>query len=289
MQEYEWLPLAQALPIGGKRRVRHGAEHRENMVVQNRKDRWTAYCFACHEYAGKYKDCVKFTEDEPENYSVIASKPPAFDQIDAFSTPIADIVKFLHSKHMSLSMLRKYNPVWEKNKKRLCLHLQGVLIGRDIYGKDKAKWYNYAQEHSYALIPDENLSKCGIITLAEDVFSAIKIKHYWPNVTSIALLGTVMHNDLLEYIKENATAVVIMLDGDRAGREGATKIQRKLNLHGIPCICIMPEQGDPKDQTKEWFLQQSKNLGCYHYFAWKLERDNERHTNPSRASGEEAF
>lgn len=287
MQEYEWLPLAQALPIGSKRRVRHGAEHRENMVVQNRKDRWTAYCFACHEYAVKYKDCVKLTEDVPQNPSVIASKPPVFVPMNDPNTPIADVVNFLYSKHMSLSLLSKYQPMWETTKQRLCLHLQDVLIGRDIYGRDKAKWYNYAQACSYALIPEENPSKSGIITLAEDVFSAIKIKHYWPEVTSIALLGTVMHNDLLEYIQENATLVVIMLDADKAGREGATKIQRKLFLHGIPNILAIPDQGDPKDQEKDWFLKQSENADLHYRLAQELR--HERSTNSSGSSGEEAL
>lgn len=284
MQEYEWLPLAQALPIGGKRRVRHGAEHRENMVVQNRKDRWTAYCFACHEYAVKYKDCVKLTEDAPQNPSVIASKPPVFVPMNDPNTPVADVVKFLYSKHMSLSLLNKYNPMWETTKQRLCLHLQDVLIGRDIYGRDKAKWYNYAQACSYALIPEENPSKSGIITLAEDVFSAIKIKHYWPEVTSIALLGTVMHSDLLEYIKENTVLVVIMLDADKAGREGATKIQRKLNLHGVPNFSLFPDEGDPKDQSEDWFrglwTKKMKDIEL---------KEHERSTNSSGSSGEEAL
>lgn len=286
MQEYEWLPLAQALPIGGKRRVRHGAEHRENMVVQNRKDRWTAYCFACHEYAVKYKDCVKLTEDAPQNPSVIASKPPVFVPMNDPNTPIADVVKFLYSKHMSLSLLNKYNPMWETTKQRLCLHLQDVLIGRDIYGRDKAKWYNYAQACSYALIPEENPSKSGIITLAEDVFSAIKIKHYWPEVTSIALLGTVMHNDLLEYIKENAKFVAIMLDADKAGIEGASKIRRKLNLHGVPNFSFFPYEGDPKDQSEAWF----RDLWVQREIMQIVEtKEHERSTNSSGSSGEEAL
>ena len=286
MQEYEWLPLAQALPIGGKRRVRHGAEHRENMVVQNLKDRWTAYCFACHEYAVKYKDCVKLTEDAPQNPSVIASKPPVFVPMNDPNTPIAGIVKFLYSKHMSLSLLKKYQPTWETTKQRLCLHLQDVLIGRDIYGRDKAKWYNYAQACSYALIPEENPSKSGIITLAEDVFSAIKIKHYWPEVTSIALLGTVMHNDLLEYIQENATLVVIMLDADRAGIEGASKIRRKLNLHGILNFSLFPDEGDPKDQSEAWF----RGLWVRREMMKDIElKEHERSTNSSGSSGEEAL
>lgn len=286
MQEYEWLPLAQALPIGGKRRVRHGAEHRENMVVQNRKDRWTAYCFACHEYAVKYKDCVKLTGDTPQNPSVIASKPPVFVPMNDPNTPIADVVNFLYRKHMSLSLLDKYQPLWETTKQRLCLHLQDVLIGRDIYGRDKAKWYNYAQACSYALIPEENPSKSGIITLAEDVFSAIKIKHYWPEVTSIALLGTVMHNDLLEYIKENAKFVAIMLDADRAGIEGASKIRRKLNLHGIPNFSFFPDEGDPKDQSEAWF----RDLWVRREMMKDIElKEHERSTNSSGSSGEEAL
>lgn len=286
MQEYEWLSLAQALPVGGKRRVRHGAEHRENMVVQNRKDRWTAYCFACHEYAVKYKDCVKLTEDAPQNPSVIASKPPVFVPMNDPATPIAGVVKFLYRKHMSLSLLDKYKPMWEITKQRLCLHLQDVLIGRDIYGRDKTKWYNYAQACSYALIPEKNPSKSGIITLAEDVFSAIKIKHYWPEVTSIALLGTAMRNDLLEYLKENAKFVAIMLDADRAGVEGASQIRRKLNLHGIPNFSFFPEEGDPKDQSEAWF----RDLRVRREMMKDIElKEHERSTNSSGSSGEEAL
>ena len=96
-------------------------------------------------------------------------------------------------------------------------------------------------------------------------------------MTSIALLGTVIHSDLLEYIKENADLVVIMLDADKAGREGATKIQRKLTLHGIPCMLGIPDQGDPKDQDKDWFVMKEAEL-----------KEHERSTNSSGSSGEEA-
>ena len=34
----EWLPDAQALPVGRSERVYHGAEHRQNMLVKNKPE-----------------------------------------------------------------------------------------------------------------------------------------------------------------------------------------------------------------------------------------------------------
>lgn len=259
MQDYEWLDLAKSLPIGGSRRVRHGAEHRMNMVVQNLPDRWTAYCFACKEHAVKKKDIVKVVEDQ--NHNAIAPNAPVLHELTSTLCPLRDVVKFLAEKHLSLSMIKAGNPMWDANQKRLCLHLQDVLLGRDIYGCSPCKWYNYSQNKSYALIPKENTEACNTIVLTEDTLSALKISYYTKSILVIACLGTKLNTDLLMYLKEQNLPVCIMLDGDDAGKRGAIDMLRKLNLHGIKSTIVLPPDGkDPKDQSSDWIVNTEKEI-----------------------------
>lgn len=265
MHESEWLSEAQSVPVGRSKRIYHGAEHRPNLVVSNKPDRWTAYCFACKEYAEKRKDFVRILEEQAPDPKEIYGEPEVFMNLlepsAKWLTPISDIAYFLHTKHMSLEWLRPYNPRWDCKRKRLVLDFQGKTIGRDIYGNSRCKWYDYrrATSNQRGLGNNSSATDCNPsstkLVITEDAFSAIKGQCAVPNVQFIALMGTTLTNSLeTSLLHSQPKMVYLMLDGDEAGRKATIRIMRRLEIFGIACKDVSPEVGDPKDYPKEWYI-----------------------------------
>lgn len=266
MHESEWLSEAQSLPVGRSKRIYHGAEHRPNLVVSNKEDRWTAYCFACKEYAEKRKDFVRILEEQATAPTQIIGDTDVFMNLlepsAKWLTPLSDVAYFLHTKHMALEWLRPYNPRWDPKRKRLVIDFQGKTIGRDIYGISRCKWYDYRiakrhqDVHLHSVLHATATSSETTVVITEDAFSAIKGQAALPHVRFIALMGTTLPTHIeRELLHLQPKMVYTMLDGDEAGRKAVGPILRHLRLFGIPCKDISPEQGDPKDHPKEWYIE----------------------------------
>ena len=60
----EWLQDAQALPVGRSERVYHGAEHRQNMLIKNKPDGWSCWCFSCQDGGFVPKEHVRLQEPD---------------------------------------------------------------------------------------------------------------------------------------------------------------------------------------------------------------------------------
>ena len=118
METEEWLQEAQRLPVGSSKRIYHGAERRPNLVVRNLPDKWTAYCFACKEYA---EEQSIINQDQVNMTGLYSLTDPR--------VPLRRIVYFLHTKHMSLSLIQPYNPRWDARRKRLTIDLPDGRLG----------------------------------------------------------------------------------------------------------------------------------------------------------------
>lgn len=258
MEEFEWLQEAQKLPLNGQARIYHGAERRPNLVVRNLPDKWTAYCFSCKEYAEVRKTYVKIGEEQSiANQDSV--EPTGLYSLTDPRVPLHSIVYFLHTKHMSLSLINRWSPQWDPKRKRLTIDLPDGRLGRDIYGHNQAKWYVYRNSVQYGSASGSNEITKEHIILTEDMFSAIKAQRYLPDTQCIALLGTSLTRGLeCALLRSRPRMVHCMLDGDEAGYRGSQSLLRRLKLLGIPCIMQNPEKGDPKDQSREWFINQMK-------------------------------
>lgn len=253
MEDFEWLQEAQRLPLNGQARIYHGAERRPNLVVRNLPDKWTAYCFSCKEYAEVRKTYVKIGEEQ----SIINQEQVNMTGLYSLTdprVPLHHIVYFLHTKHMSLSLINRWNPQWDSVRKRLTIDLPDGRLGRDIYGYSKAKWYVYRNSVQYGSASGSNEITKDHIILTEDMFSAIKAQKFLPGTQCIALLGTALTRGLeCALLRSRPSMVHLMLDGDEAGYRGSESVLRRLKLLGIPCVMQNPESGDPKDQNRAWF------------------------------------
>lgn len=175
MQDFEWLSEAQSLPVGRSKRIYHGAEHRPNLVVSNKTDKWTAYCFKCKQYSEKRKDFVRILDEQSAINETVNNRTEENLFIDLLCesaktlTPLSDIVYFLHSKHMALTWLKDYNPRWDPKRRRLVIDFQGKTIGRDIYGISNCKWYRYNGTYRSATIDQQNIEERWFNHRFEDV------------------------------------------------------------------------------------------------------------------------
>lgn len=253
LHKEEWLKDAQALPIGRCNRVYHGAEHRPNLVVWNLEDRWSAYCHACKEGAVLKKDFVKIKNEPVKKYHADARSPGTlFDLYDAMNVPVQEVIEFCTSKNMWIDILKQYNPLYSPQDKRIVFSTPQGLIGRDITGTAKAKWYTYNPKMEYA--SPYNFTRGKHLILVEDYFSALKGNFYATESELVfAMLGCELRNSLATLCLQSSF-VTILCDADKAGYAAAPKIAKRLELINVPHRVLFPTDGlDPKDEgSSEW-------------------------------------
>lgn len=256
--ESEWLKEAKRLHVGEAQRIYHGAEKRPNLVIQNKPDRWIAYCHRCHEGAVVMKELVKIGITPPAKKERNAHSPgqlwPVTLDAPALNVPIAEIVNFLHTKDMSLMLIKDANPMYSPSDQRLVFSTPDATIGRDLTGTSKSKWYSY-QVSEFCRASYKPFSG-NTIVLTEDYFSALKAQYYAPqNGLAVAMLGTELRAGLtVELCK--AAEVVVATDADQAGDTAAVQIKRTLDLLGIKNRRVRPTDGlDPKNMQEEYFNQ----------------------------------
>lgn len=257
-----WLDEAKRLPVGRWSRIYHGAERRPNLVIRNKADGYYAYCHSCHEGSVVKKEFVQETV-------VVQQAPKSRDP-----GPLVDIInmnkdvgtigyklaKFLSSKHVYECWPYGVRPMWSEQDQRIVFETPELLIGRDVTGHNKAKWYRYKGTANYAsvhgIIPEQT------IVLTEDYFSAMKGQYYADlygiRTSCVSMQGTVIHPDLVVQLMD-ATKVVLAFDADKAGRLGQQQAAKQLNLLGIPYkeAWCNPNH-DPKDMWTGWWLDNLK-------------------------------
>jgi len=245
----EWLADAKRLAIGVTDRVYHGAEHRRNLVVRNLVDRWTCWCHACNEGGVVYKEHVRLQpiEPAPPPLSIV---PPVLVSAD-----LPDIHKHLHSKGMSLTVLREFQPQYSPTDKRLVLRSNGTILGRDLTGRSPVKWCQYKGSRIF------KAGSTGVVVLTEDVYSAIKIYFYGsqdPRIIALgglqawACLGTGVSPTHRGALVASASAVVRWFDSDAAGQKACIAYSRVCRAFGIPTVAAQPvHRVDPKEHKPQ--------------------------------------
>ena len=122
-------------------------------------------------------------------------------------------------------------------------------IGRALSGA-VPKWYRYTGNATV-------FSRCmgepnGVVVLVEDVISAITVAKVCPNVTGIAILGTNINYDHMEYLQDY-TKIIVALDPDATHKS----IEYKKEIESWTGIntMVMMLQDDIKYKTEEDVLK----------------------------------
>lgn len=258
----EWEGIARRLPIGRSIRVQHGREHRQNMVVRNLPDRFTAYCHACQMSGVVFKE-----------HAVLAPQPePEFLVAPTDLIPVRDsgmALRFLAQKHIPL--LPEYlNPLaFSPSANRIIVVTPEGTLGRTI-GNSSAKWMTYDKQTFAtlrkvsnplgAVVVEDALSahKLAVVCAAEDV-----------HINVYAALGSDVSAALLVHLLSNEIPQVwVWPDGDAAGNKFRERWLKKHSALGITGGGFIPTEGrDPKDYTIDEIRVVLSTIGGT---AWKL-------------------
>lgn len=255
----EWLSLAKRLPVGQSARVQHRFESRQNMVVRNKPEGWSAYCHACGEGGFVPKEFVKIQAEEPQEYRQML--PPDLVHLDAADAYAQQqVYAFLASKNMDMLHMQQAVCMYSSRAKRLVLGLTGdtgaAYLGRSIVGA-QPKWVQYSTP--VAGFPTYVKAGEGSkVVITEDIFSALKVQWACPDVQAVCSLGTKLSDALVMYLMTRGDPAVIFYDGDKAGVSGAEKGKRRLCGLGLAATAVTVHGFDPKDLT----AQQIREVLC---------------------------
>lgn len=280
----EWLPLAQALPVGQTCRRWHRTEGRPNLLVSNKPEGWSSWCFACNAGGFKPKEFVR-VQPQAEPDRPRQGFPPDYIDIDECEPRVQyRIAVFLARKGLDLHHhLAGIHVGYSAAQDRLVLECWGQRpgvhwLGRAL-GDRQPKWITYSTVVSgyaeYAM-PNPYSPECTVpsvrrylgphidqwlgrpetpatsrsFVVVEDYLSALKVAHAAPHALPVASLGTRLSNSLVELILDSGGPVCIMYDGDQAGARGSSAGARRLRGLGVPVREVRPPAGlDPKDLT----------------------------------------
>jgi hypothetical protein len=254
VQKEHWLKAAKRLPVGATDRIYHGAEKRPNLVIRNMQDKYTAYCHHCHQGDVQMKEAVRF-QIEPEAEKSKKGIPSALIQYHMWDESLKRrIMEFLISKDMALGFFSTIYPKYNPEDQRLVFETPDQIVGRDMTGKSKSKWFTYMSNYSFNRAARRSFDD-KVIVLTEDYFSALKLQYVFSSLPrfhdylAVSAMGTRLNTDLtVQLIKARKT--IILFDGDAAGSEGAVAFSSAFKILDIPyedwTLC-MPTGLDPKN------------------------------------------
>lgn len=244
----DWLALAKRLPVGQSDRVQHRFESRQNLVIRNKPEGWSAYCHACAEGGFVPKEFVKIQAEEPREYRQML--PPDLVHLDAADAYAQQrVYAFLASKNMDMLHMQQAVCMYSSRAKRLVLGLTGdtgaAYLGRSIVHA-QPKWTLYSTPVS-GYPPFVKVGEGSRVVITEDTFSALKVQWACPDVQAVCSLGTKLSDALVLYLMTRGDPVVIFYDDDLAGRKGAAAAILRLRGLGLDSSAITADGCDPKD------------------------------------------
>lgn len=251
MNVTSWLPQAQALERGQRRRVSHECSDDRSMIVSAGDTGWNAYCFRCgHGFVPYPQESLS---EKLARLAAIATGDSYAAQSVTLPQPIerdvtqwpANCRVWLYKAGFSNEDIARLG--WYYNSKTDRVVLPIVDNGEVVFwqarycGPDKGRPKYLAPSVDRATI----VAKYGtgsVLVLTEDIMSAAKVG----KVTEAwSLLGTKLLPRILDQVIRQPLPVAVWLDGDTAGIRGAATIINTLRSVGKECYRIQSEK-DPK-------------------------------------------
>lgn len=249
----EWLRVAQSLPVGHSTRIRHGHELRDNLVVYNRPDKWSAWCFRCNRGWAERKTHVKQLKVKVERKDW--KKLPEDLQYPPEDIMAERLWRYGITEYGALQTCG-YRPWYSQSAKRLYLIKGDQWEGRTISNESTApKWVH---SHSFSEFRVYGASGCRppkpVAIVTEDVLSAVKFAAALSGhreAVVISTHGTGLHKEALRRLVQ-FDQVYFAYDGDEPGDQAFRMARKKLAPFGVTMSKLaIPEGHDPKDLTIE--------------------------------------
>lgn len=248
-----WLPAAQELPLGGKRRVDHDCGSGRTLIVSHNVDGWNAYCFRCsepgfvpHPAASLEERIARLKQvSEADTEAQADTRPPMPAEFDPSTWP-AEARVWLYKAGFSNERIMALGFYWAPRMKRVVLPV--VAEGKLLYWQARG----FDKERPKYINPkiDKPIYKVGVgpvLVLTEDILSAAKVGAV---TEAWSILGTSVDEPTINEIMRAGKPVRVWLDPDGAGIKGRRKLVPKLRAYGIDAVSVQTER-DPKLHSRE--------------------------------------
>jgi DNA primase len=262
-----WLKAAQRLKLGGKGRAFHGCTGSSNsptLLISHERDKWSGWCFRCHEIVMEWKPKESFAErvnrmreesaaDEAVASTTALPLPMNFDP----TTWPEDAYTWLLKASVGRRSLKQLGAYHHKPTNRVVLPVfdDSRLVywqARSIDGREP-KYLGAAIDKRHIVA---QFGKGPANVLVEDILSAFRVGEVGRGV---ALLGTSLTDKVLAKLIAERKPVIVWLDPDRPGRDAARSICNTLSLVGLKHRQIVTRR-DPKLLSRSdiaWLLTQA--------------------------------
>lgn len=276
-----WLRQAQGLAVGQRTKVRHpqdGLDKTESVSIGHNETCYWAKCYRRGESDAVFKDVVNLTE--LAEAQLVSAKSDLPEDLEIYN-PVGD---WIHRMATDYLLKRNVDPAIVEgdtyispSRMRLVFKETDTsgftgYIGRDITEKHKAKAVNYYTDGGRLKNVVLSAFSSGAIVLVEDILSAEKVRSAVSPIRypagglasqAISLNGTTGSASLtLACVDQD---VVIWLDGDEAGVNGAIKLIKDLRLLSKSVKIVVGDK-DPKEYTYTeiqeilWVVKCSNNV-----------------------------
>ena len=269
LPDADWLPHAERLKVGTRARVSHDCGEGSPLLITRMHDKSTAYCFRCggkgfkreHESLDA-KLARTHAEQTRELSARLSVQLPESRVYDTTDWPLPDKVWFF-KMGLSLRMIGELGLYWCPDIGRVVLPI--MEGGQPVYWTARSssrapKWLT-PDVPKNGLVARYGVGTGDTIVLCEDPLSAYKVglvTEAW------SLLGTKLHNRVLQQLVERGQRVATWLDDDRGrsngsnpGQDAARAIAARLRAFGLQYRNITSPR-DPKyyptDYIKEALL-----------------------------------
>lgn len=245
-----WLPQAQELTLGQRRRVDHDCGTGRTMVVAATPEGWNAYCWRCSDKGFKPAPTPSLAEriarlkekeavDDDARRTLAPPLPADFNPSD---WPLYARV-WLYRAGLSNDSINAAGLYYNGRLDRVVLPVfqMGKLVYWQARGFDKgrAKYINPSVDKSKLAA---RFGSGDTLVLTEDFLSAVRVGEV---TEAWSILGTALSDALAADIAAAKKPVAIWLDPDGAGRKARGKILRTLSLLGVDARIIRTDT-DPK-------------------------------------------
>lgn len=251
LRRESWLPQAESLPLGGKGRFPHDCGPGHTLICNHKPDGWSGYCFRCDDKDFKPKPLPSLHERLAQRDAVAQAEaalerspvPPMPCNFDQASWPLEARV-WLYKAALMTEDITALGIYYHEETKRVVLPVldNGDLIywqARRIFDDKGAKYINPVVPRG-SVVP--RFGNGPVIVLTEDILSAVRCgmaAEAW------SLMGVKLCPEVLSKIMADGRPVLVWLDPDPAGWDGAAKVSRTLSLAGVK-HAVVNSPKDPK-------------------------------------------
>jgi hypothetical protein len=250
-----FLSEAQALPLGGRRRVDHICGGGRTMIINHKPDGWSAYCWRCSDKGWVPAPTPSLEEriarlKAKETIDAAAEadpRPPLPANFDPSTWPLYARV-WLYKAGLTNDRIRDVGAYYHERLDRVVLPV--VEAGRLAYwqargfDKDRPKYINPPIDKTGLFA---RYGSSGPIVLTEDILSAYRVGAV---ARGYAIMGTALSDRQVSQLLTANSSIAAWFDPDGPGRRASAKVRKALALAGVACRDVRGDR-DPKLYSEE--------------------------------------